>query len=174
MRYDAVVVGGSFAGLPAALQLARARRNVLVVDAFLPRNRFSNHSHGLIGHDGRSASDILCDARAQIAKYPSVTLLRGEVTSARASTGGFQIAIDGGFEAFGRRLLLATGVTDVLPEIPGLRERWGKTVLHCPYCHGFEIGGGSIGVLAMGPMSIHQASLIADWGDVTFFTNSKG
>jgi thioredoxin reductase len=171
MRYDALVVGGSFAGLSAAIYIARARRSVLIVDAGLPRNRFAAHSHGLIAQDGRAGAEILESARAQLANYPSVTIRHGDVTAANAAADGFEIELADGSHALGRRLLLSTGITDILPEIPGLAERWGKSVFQCPYCHGFEIGGGSIGVIATGPLSAHAASLIADWGDVTFFTN---
>ena len=171
MRYDALVVGGSFAGLSAALYIARARRRVLVVDAGRPRNRFAAHSHGLIGQDGRPPAEILESARTQLANYPSVTIRHGEVTAVNGAVGSFEIELADGSRDVGRRVLLATGITDILPEIPGLAERWGKSVFHCPYCHGYEIGGGSIGILAIGPLSAHAASLLADWGDVTFFTN---
>jgi thioredoxin reductase len=173
MRYDAIVVGGSFAGLSGALYIARARRSVLVVDAGRPRNRFAAHSHGVIAQDGRPPAEILESARAQLAMYPSVTMQTGEVTAVNPVADGFDILLADGARAVGRRVLLSTGITDILPEIPGLAERWGKSVFHCPYCHGFEIGGGNIGVIANGPLSVHAASLIADWGDVTFFTNDS-
>lgn len=169
--HDAVIIGGSFAGLSAAMQLARARRRVLVIDAGQPRNRFSDHSHGVFALDGRSGSALLAEARAQLSAYPTISLMAGEAIGARPEDGGFRVEIAGGQQALGRRLLLATGIADQLPEVPGLAPRWGKTVLHCPYCHGYEIGGGPIGVLATGPLATHQASLIADWGDVTLFSN---
>lgn len=172
MRYDAIVVGGSFAGLSAATQLARARRPVVVVDAGRPRNRFSTHAHGVIGQDGSSPSEILNRARAQVAAYPAATIVHGDVVAAETTSDrGFAARLADGTELTGRRLLLATGVRDVLPAIPGLVERWGKTVVHCPYCHGYEIGGGRIGVLATGPVSLHGAWLVADWGEVTLFTD---
>jgi len=168
MLYDAIIVGGSFAGLSAALQLARARRNVLVVDAGLPRNRFASASHGVLGHDGKPGGQLLAEARQQLLAYPTAKIFSGRVDGGEA---GFVVEAEDGMRWFtGRRLLLATGVADVLPEIPGLRERWGRTVVHCPYCHGYEIGGGAIGVLGTGPMSVHQAQMFADWGDVTLFT----
>ncbi len=173
MRYDVIVVGGSFAGLSAALHIARARSSVIVVDAGLPRNRFAAHSHGLIAQDGLPPAAILDAARAQLANYQTVTLLHGEVTTVNRTADGFEIELADGSRAVGRRILLSTGITDILPEIPGLAERWGKSVFHCPYCHGYEIGGGNIGVIASGPLSVHGASLIADWGDVTFFTNGS-
>ncbi|TSE01774.1 NAD(P)/FAD-dependent oxidoreductase [Mesorhizobium intechi] len=174
MQYDLAVVGGSFAGLSAAIQAARARRNVLVIDAGQPRNRFSAHSHGFLGQDGRTPGAILDDARRQLLAYPTARLVNARADRAVAnSSSDFEITTDGG-ETFGAaRLVLATGVRDILPEVPGLAEQWGKTVLHCPYCHGYEVSGGPLGVLATGPMSLHQARLIADWGDVTLFGNGQ-
>ncbi|UCI19541.1 NAD(P)/FAD-dependent oxidoreductase [Mesorhizobium sp. B2-1-8] len=172
MQYDLAVVGGSFAGLSAAIQGARARRNVLVIDAGQPRNRFAAHSHGFLGQDGRTPGAILDDARRQLLAYPTARLVTARADKAIANSGSdFEITIDGG-ETFGAaRLVLATGVRDILPEVPGLAEQWGKTVLHCPYCHGYEVSGGPLGVLATGPMSMHQAQLISDWGDVTLLGN---
>lgn len=171
MLHDAIIVGGSFAGLSAALQLARARRQVLVIDAGLPRNRFASASHGVLGHDGKPGSQVLAEARQQLLAYPTVQVFSGRVSRVDSGEAGFVVEAEDGMRWFtGRRLLLATGVADVLPEIPGLQERWGKTVVHCPYCHGYEIGGGAVGVLGTGPMSVHQAMLFADWGEVTLFT----
>jgi thioredoxin reductase len=171
MLHDAIIVGGSFAGLSAALQLARARRNVLVIDAGLPRNRFASESHGVLGHDGKPGSQLLAEARQQLLAYPTAKVFSGRVSRVQTGEAGFVVEVKDGLRWFtGRRLLLATGVTDVLPPIPGLEARWGKTVVHCPYCHGYEIGGGAVGVLGTGPMSVHQALMFADWGDVTLFT----
>ncbi|MEP6773941.1 MAG: NAD(P)/FAD-dependent oxidoreductase, partial [Polaromonas sp.] len=170
MLHDAIIVGGSFAGLSAALQLARARRNVLVIDAGLPRNRFASESHGVLGHDGKPGPQLLAEARQQLLAYPTAQIFSGRVSRVDAGEAGFVVEAEDGLRWFtGRRLLLATGVSDVLPGIPGLEARWGKTVVHCPYCHGYEIGGGAIGVLGTGPMSVHQAVMFADWGDVTLF-----
>ncbi|UVK43409.1 NAD(P)/FAD-dependent oxidoreductase [Mesorhizobium sp. AR07] len=172
MQYDLAVVGGSFAGLSAAIQVARAGRKVLVIDAGQPRNSFAEHSHGFLGQDGRTPGAILDDARRQLLAYPTARVVNGRADNAVATgSSGFEVTTDGG-EAFGAaRLVLATGVRDILPEVPGLAELWGKSVLHCPYCHGYEVSGGPLGVLATGPMSLHQAQLITDWGDVTLFGN---
>lgn len=174
MQYDLAVVGGSFAGLSAAIQAARARRNVLVIDAGQPRNRFASHSHGFLGQDGRTPGAILDDARQQLLAYPTATLVNARAERAFANgSSDFEITTDAG-ETFGAaRLVLATGVRDILPDVLGLAGQWGKTVLHCPYCHGYEVSGGPLGVLATGPMSLHQAQLIADWGDVTLFGNGQ-
>ncbi|OJG00262.1 NAD(P)/FAD-dependent oxidoreductase [Pararhizobium antarcticum] len=171
MHQDAIIIGGGFAGLSAAYILGRARRHVTVIDSGTPRNRFAAHAHGVLAMDGLSGGEILTRARDQLAAYPTVTLLSGEADSAAGAIDNFSIRLSSGSRLSARRLLLASGVEDRLPEIPGLKERWGKSVLHCPYCHGYEIGGGPIGVLASHPMSAHQAAVVADWGDVTLFTN---
>jgi thioredoxin reductase len=174
--YDAVVVGGSWAGLSAAMQLARARRRVLVVDTGQPRNRFAHASHGFLGQDGRSPAQILDAARSQVLAYPTVEFRNDEATDAVSGAGTpngrFEVALASGAMARTRRIVLATGVADELPEIPGLEERWGKTVLHCPYCHGYEVAGGRLGILATDESSIHRALLLPDWSeDVTLLTN---
>lgn len=174
MLHDVIVVGGSFAGLSAAMQLARARRRVLVVDSGLPRNRFAEASHGFLGQDGKAPFEILREAACQVSVYPTVEIVRGEVLKARREVGGdFIIEMSGGRTARGRRLVLATGVADSLPDVPGLKERWGATVLHCPYCHGYEVRDRPLGVLANHPMAAHQAAMIPDWGPTTLFTQGR-
>lgn len=170
--YNAIVVGGSFAGLSAAIYLARARRSVVVVDAGQPRNRFAAESHGFLGQDGVAPFDMIAKARAQLLAYPSVRFVDDFATDVSMHADGFTIRLRSGQALRARRLVLATGVADELPPIPGLRERWGETVIHCPYCYGFEFAGEPLGVLATGPMSVHQALLIPDWGPTTFFLNN--
>lgn len=171
-RYDAVVVGGSFAGMSAAMHLARARRRVLVVDAGRPRNRFAHASHGFPGQDGRAPAAIMETLRAELLAYPTAAFAADEATHARAVDDGFELDLASGTTITARRLVLATGVADELPEIPGLRERWGVSVLHCPYCHGYEVADRRFGVLARSEMAVHQALLVPDWSaDVTLFTN---
>ena len=170
--FDVIVAGGSWAGLSAAMQLARARRRVLVVDGGLPRNRFARASHGFLGQDGRAPAEILQTARAQVLAYPSAELRRDQVAGVAAREGGFDVEFASGTAASARRVVLATGVVDELPDLPGLRERWGRTVLHCPYCHGYEVADGRLGILAVGEASMHQALLLPDWStEVTLFTN---
>jgi thioredoxin reductase len=173
MPHDAIIIGGSYAGLNAAMQLARARRRVLVIDDNRPRNRFAARAHGVMGRDGVPGSEIAAEARAQVAAYPTAAFRRGEVVDARSGGCGFEVDLADGSRVTGRRLLLAHGVQDVLPELPGVQERWGRTVLHCPYCHGYEIGGGPIGVLGAGPMSVHQAIMVAEWGQVVLLLDGK-
>ena len=170
-EFDAIVVGGSYAGLSAAIQLARARRRVLVIDAGRRRNRFAQHSHGFLGQDGREASAIAADGKAQLLAYPSVTWQSGTAATAAHYAGGFRVTLHDGGTFQARRLVLATGVVDELPPIEGLAERWGSSAFHCPYCHGYELEQGRIGVLATGPLSMHHAMMLPDWGQVTLFLN---
>jgi thioredoxin reductase len=171
MIYDAIIVGGSYAGLSAGLQLARARRSVLVIDEGLRRNRFAESSHGFLGHDGRAPEAIAADGRAQLLAYPSVTWLDARAAATRKTAHGF--AIDAANESHeAQRLILATGVGDQLPDVPGLAERWGKSVFHCPYCHGYELRRGRIGVIASSELSMHHALMLPDWGDTTLFLNN--
>ena len=169
MRHDAIIIGGSFAGLSAALYIARARRHVCIIDTGSPRNRFAAHSHGFFAQDGSAPGTMLATARSQVAAYPTVTFIEGEATSAAKEADGFSVKLTTGDVLEGARLVLAFGISDELPAIPGLAERWGKSVLHCPYCHGFEVSGQRLGVLNVSPMSIHQAMLIAEWGPTTLY-----
>lgn len=167
--YDAIIVGGSYSGLSAALQLARARRKILVVDGGRRRNRFAKQSHGFLGRDGADPAAIVTEAGAQLLAYPTVDWRDAEVTGAGGAANGFTIEM-GGDRAEARRLVLALGVSDDLPPIPGLAERWGRAVFHCPYCHGYEVEG-PIGVLGAASHSIHHALMLPDWGPTTFFLN---
>jgi thioredoxin reductase len=175
MRYDALVVGGSFAGLSAAMQLARARKNVCVVDAGAPRNRFAAAAHGFFGQDGVPPLKMIADARAKLLAYPNVTFIEGRVASAQADgAGGFVASLDGDRQLSAGKLLLAFGVQDGFPDgIAGVRERWGTSVLHCPYCHGYEFSGRRLGVLVEAPHPPEHAMLIAEWGPTTLFLNGN-
>jgi thioredoxin reductase len=169
--HDAIVVGGSFAGLSAALQLARARRQVVVIDSGEPRNRFARAAHGFFGQDGRTSAAILTDGRARLLTYPTAMLIQAVARFARKTHEGFEVEIGSGERLQAKRLILATGVKDHLPEVRGLRERWGVTVLHCPYCHGYEVAGTRLGVLATSTAAVKQALLVSDWGKVILLTN---
>ena len=160
--YDVIVIGGSYAGLAATLQLARARRDVLVLDSGKRRNRFAAHAQGFLGQDGQSPETIATRGREEVLAYPTVTWREAEVREAKAIPGGFSVRA-GAEEYRAKRLLLATGVVDDLPKVEGLAERWGKTVFHCPYCHGYELNEGRIGVLASTPLIAHMAPLATEW-----------
>lgn len=171
MRYDAIVIGGSFAGLSAALYLARGLRSVCILDTGSPRNRFATHSHGFLTHDGSEPATILATARSQVAAYPRVTFLEGEAVRAATVADGFAVTLASGEVRESTRVVLAFGISDELPAIPGLPERWGRSVLHCPYCHGYEIRGRRLGVLHVASASVQQAMLIAEWGPTTLYLN---
>ncbi|GGM30173.1 NAD(P)/FAD-dependent oxidoreductase [Pseudomonas asuensis] len=171
MTYDVIIIGGSYAGMSAGMQLARARCTVLVIDAGQRRNRFAKASHGFLGQDGRSPDVIAEQARGQLLAYPSVRWHKQTAIEARSDGEGFKVTTGNGETFSALRLILATGVTDELPNIPGLAERWGQQVFHCPYCHGYELNGGAIGVLAASPLAIHHALILPDWGPTTLFLN---
>ncbi|HKP57717.1 MAG TPA: NAD(P)/FAD-dependent oxidoreductase [Polyangiales bacterium] len=161
--YDVVIIGGSYAGLSAALQLGRARRQVLILDAGQRRNRFASHAHGFLGHDGEPPDSIAAKGRAQVLAYPTVSLEKLTATEVSAVPGGFSVRA-GDREFRSRKLILATGVVDELPAIEGIGERWGSSVFHCPYCHGYELNLGRLGVLATSPHSAMHALLVSEWG----------
>ena len=173
MQYDAIVIGGSYAGMAAALQLVRARKAVLVIDAGQRRNRYASHSHGFLGQDGAAPGDIARTAREQLEAYPTLTWHDGAAVGVDGAWDAFTVTTADGRTHCGRRLLLATGVVDQLPPVEGLAERWGQSVFHCPYCHGYELDQGRIGVIATGAMSAHQAEMLTDWGRVTLLTNGE-
>jgi thioredoxin reductase len=167
--YDVAVVGGGAAGLSAALVLGRARRKVAVVDAGRPRNAPAAHMQGFLSRDGMPPSDLLACARAEVLGY-GVELVEDEVVEI---TSGFTVRLGGRTSIAARRVLVATGAVDELPDIPGAHERWGRDFLHCPYCHGWEVRDQPIGVLGTGLGSVDHAQLLRQWsGDVIFFAHS--
>ena len=167
--HDVVVVGGGAAGLNAALVLGRARRRVVVIDAGAPRNAPAAHMHGFLSRDGMSPADLLAAGRAEVTGY-GVELVEGQVVGIET---GFVVRLAGGPVFQARRILVATGVHDELPEIPGVRERWGRDLLHCPYCHGWEVRDQPLGVLGTVPGSVQHAHLVRQWSDdVVFFAHT--
>lgn len=169
---DVVIVGGSFAGLTAALQLGRALRRVTVLDTGLPRNRYAAHAHGVFGHDGASPADLLATARRQLAPYASVRLVKARADSVSGRADDFAILTDDGETLRARRLILSYGIVDQFPALPGFAESWGKSVVHCPYCHGYEIAGQRWGQIYFSPMSLHGTTLYGDWTDkLTLFSD---
>ncbi|QBI54361.1 NAD(P)/FAD-dependent oxidoreductase [Streptomonospora litoralis] len=171
--YDVVVVGGGAAGLNGALMLARMRRSVAVIDAGAPRNAPAEGVHGLLAREGMAPQELLELGRAEVRGY-GAHVVSGEVGSAaRREDGAFAVALSDGRRVRARRLLVAAGLVDELPEIPGLRERWGRDVVHCPYCHGWEVRDRAIGVVANGPMSVHQALMFRQLSaNVAHFTHT--
>ena len=175
-KYDVIVVGGSAAGLNGALALVRSRRAVLVIDNGTPRNAPAEHVHNYLSRDGVPPSELYAIGRAEVTGYGG-EVTTGTVTTVTRPTStpedGFVVELDDGRSFGARRLLVATGGTDVLPDVPGLAERFGREVLHCPYCHGWEVRDQAIGVLATGGMAIHQAMLFRQLSDdVTLFLHT--
>jgi len=162
---DVIIIGGSFAGLAAALQLGRARRKVTVLDTGLPRNRFADHSHGLLGHDHKPPLDILAEARQQLARYPTVRLVNARAESVSGAIDDFSVLTGDGVTLKARRLILSYGVTDQMPEVPGFAEGWGTSIVPCPYCDGFEVAGRHWGLIWSGPPSHNYVRLYHDWTD---------
>lgn len=172
MKYDVIIIGGSYAGMAAALQLVRARRQVLIVDAGKRRNRFASHSHGFLGQDGVDPALIFENSREQLLRYPSLQWHQGTAENVHGEKDAFRVYTQSGdcFET--RRVLFAVGVKDLLPQIEGLQQRWGQHVFHCPYCHGYELNQGELAVISTGKMAVHHAQMVAEWGRVTLFTNN--
>jgi thioredoxin reductase len=167
--YDVVVVGGGAAGLNAALVLGRARRRVAVVDAGAPRNAPAAHMQGFLSRDGMSPADLLAAGRVEVTGY-GVELVEDQVVGIED---GFMVRLADSRELKARRILVETGVRDELPEIPGVRERWGRDLLHCPYCHGWEVRDQPLGVLGTQPGSVQHAQVIRQWSDdVAFFVHT--
>ncbi|MFE2942674.1 NAD(P)/FAD-dependent oxidoreductase [Streptomyces sp. NPDC059255] len=187
-RYEVVIIGGGAAGLSGALTLARARRSVLVIDSGHPRNAPAAHIHNYLGREGTDPARLLALGREEATGY-GAEILTGEVATAErlpapapsaatsqatpSSVGGFRVVLTDGTAVEADRLLVTTGLVDELPPVPGLAERWGREVLHCPYCHGWEVRDEPIGILATGPLAVHQALMWRQWSDdVTLFTHT--
>jgi thioredoxin reductase len=169
MACDVLIIGGGAAGLSAALLLARARRRVLVVDGAQPRNAPAAHMHGFLSRDGLPPRELLAAGRAEVEGYGG-TIRRGHVADVVREGGRFVARISDGSQVSARRVLVATGLRDELPDVPGVRERFGRDVLHCPYCHGFEVRDRKVGVVGGAPNSLHQVQLVRQWAsDVVFF-----
>ena len=189
-QYDVIVVGGGAAGLSAGLTLGRARRSVLVVDAGSPRNAPAGHVHNYLAREGTPPLELLAAGRAEVAQYGG-RVVSGTVVSAAPvvpaaepnspkkgqqadSPAGFSVLLADGRSVRGRRLLVTTGLVDELPKVTGLEERFGRDVLHCPYCHGWEVRDQALGILAGSPLAVHQALMFRQWSnDITLFLNGR-
>ncbi|MFD5634909.1 NAD(P)/FAD-dependent oxidoreductase [Streptomyces sp. NPDC127077] len=171
--YEVVVVGGGTAGLSAALVLGRARRRTLVVDEGEPRNAPAAHMQGYLTRDGMPPAEFLAEGRREVEGY-GVEIVRGRVTDVvRDGAGEFDVTVGSGETIHARRLIVTTGLADEMPSVPGVAERFGRDVLHCPYCHGWEVRDQAFGVLATTPLSVHQALMVGQWSkDVTLFLHT--
>lgn len=171
-EFDVVVVGGSYAGLSAAMTLGRSIRKVLIVDSGQPCNAQTPHSHNFITHDGATPASIAEKAKKQVLQYPTVSFLDDAVVEVKGENKDFQVSTAAGVQVRAKKILFATGVKDLMPDIPGFAECWGISVIHCPYCHGYEYRGMNTGILINGEMAADFAHFIQNWTDkLTIFTN---
>jgi thioredoxin reductase len=172
--YDVIVIGAGAAGLSAALVLSRAQRRVALVDAGQPRNAPASHMHGFLSRDGMPPGELLAAGRQEVSGYGG-TFLPGTASRIARTARGFDALLLHGTRLHARRLLIATGLVDELPDVPGVRDRFGRDVLHCPYCHGYEVRDRKVGVLGGLPNSFSQALLVRQWAsDVVYFSNGTG
>lgn len=173
-HFDVIIIGGSYAGLSAAMALGRALRNVLIIDSGMPCNRQTPHSHNFITQDGTEPREIAKKAKEQVLKYDTVKFLNNVAVSGKKIQNGFIITTITGETFEAKKLVFATGVKDIMPDIKGFSECWGITVIHCPYCHGYEVKQEKTGILANGNFAFHYAQLVSNWTkDLTIFTNGK-
>ncbi len=171
-EYDVIIVGGSYAGLSAAMALGRALRNVLVVDSGTPCNRQTPHSHNFLTQDGQKPGAIAALAKAQVQEYRTVNFLTDVVLDGRKMERGFTVTTRHNGEFNARRIIFATGLKDIMPDLTGFTDCWGISVIHCPYCHGYEYSNRSTGILANGDVAFHYAKLIGNWTkQLTILTN---
>lgn len=172
--FDAIIVGGSSAGLSAGMALGRAMRKVLIIDSGDPCNRPTPHSHNFFTRDGQTPHEILTIGREQTLKYPTISLIHGEATQCVPITNGFEINTKSGETFSAKKVILAAGIKDQIPDIPGFAECWGISIIHCPYCHGYEYGHQRTGVFANGETAFELTKLISNWAeDLILFTNGK-
>lgn len=171
-KHDVIIIGGSYAGLSAAMSLGRSLKDVLIIDSGLPCNRQTPHSHNFITRDGEAPSAIAAKAREQVLEYHTVSFMDGLAISARKSPDGFTVATQAGQEFESRKILFATGIKDIMPPIKGFTDCWGITVVHCPYCHGYELRGTRTAIMANGDKAVHLSSLVNNLtDDITLLTS---
>lgn len=173
-KFEVIIIGGSYSGLSAAMALGRSLRKVLVIDAGKPCNRQTPHSHNFLTQDGSTPAEISTIGREQVAKYDTITFLDGFVVEGKKTRSGFEITTEKGELYVGKKLIFATGVKDIMPEIPGFADCWGISVIHCPYCHGYEVRNEKTAILANGDFGYEFGKLITNWtADLTLLTNGK-
>ncbi len=172
--FDVIIIGGSYAGLSSAMALGRSLRNVLIIDSGLPCNRQTPHSHNFITQDGETPSAISERAKAQVLEYGTVKFLNGSAINGKKTENGFAITTQNGESFEAKKLVFATGVKDIMPNIKGFSECWGISVIHCPYCHGYEFRDRKTGIMANGERAFHVASLVNNLTDaITVLTSGK-
>lgn len=173
-QYEVIIIGGSYSGLSAAMALGRASRNVLIIDSGEPCNKQTPHSHNFITHDGETPAAISAKAKEQVLRYPTVTFVNGKAIKAIKTQNGFGLATQDGKNFTAKKLLIATGVKDVMPAIEGFAQCWGISVIHCPYCHGYEVKDQKTALMANGSMAEHFLPVLLQWTkELTLLTNGK-
>jgi len=173
-KYEVIIIGGSYSGLSAAMALGRSLRRVLIIDGGEPCNQQTPHSHNFITQDGEKPSVIAEKAKEQVLNYDTIKFHQGYALRGEKTESGFKITTRAGEEFSAKKLLFATGVKDQMPDIPGFSESWGISVIHCPYCHGYEVKNQKTGILANGDVAYHYAQLITNWtNDLSIYTNGK-
>lgn len=174
INFDVIIIGGSYAGLSAAMALGRSLRKVLIIDSGLPCNRQTPYSHNFITQDGEKPGAIAQKAKEQVLRYPTVTFLNGQAIRGEGWNNGFRITTFQGEQFDAKKLIFATGINDTMPDIKGFKECWGISVVHCPYCHGYEFRNKSTGIIANGARGFHLASMVHNLTkNLTLITNSK-
>lgn len=172
LHYDVIIIGGSYAGLSAGMSLGRSLRNVVIIDSGHPCNEQTPHSHNFITHDGSSPAAISQAAKEQVVAYPTVEFIKGRVIAVVQQEKGFDVHTAAGDVFQSKKILFATGVKDIMPPLEGFKECWGISIFHCPYCHGYEVNGKLIGILANGDMAFEMTRLISNWsGKLILFTD---
>lgn len=173
-NFDVIIIGGSYAGLSAAMALGRSLRNVLIIDSGKPCNRQTPHSHNFITQDGKKPKEISDLAKEQVAKYETVSFFNGIVIKTSKSDNGFEVETGCGEKFMAKKIILATGVKDIMPDIEGFSECWGISVIHCPYCHGYEVKGKKTGILSNGDLAFEFSKIVFNLSkDLTLFTNGE-
>lgn len=174
MNYDVIIIGGSYAGLSAAMALGRAMRQVVIIDSGQPCNRQTPYSHNLITQDGKPPGQIAAIAKEQVLQYKTVSFIDTKAVKGRKINDGFEITTQEGASVTGRKLLFATGIIDQIPPVKGFADCWGISLLHCPYCHGYEVRDTTLGVICNGEMALEFCKLIYNWSkDLTLLTNDR-
>lgn len=173
-NFEVIIIGGSYSGLSAGMTLGRSLRNTLIIDSNLSCNRQTPHSHNFITQDGKTPKEIASVAKEQVLKYDKVKFHDALAISGKKTTDGFEITTEAGEIFTAKKLLFVTGIKDIMPNIPGFADCWGISVIHCPYCHGYEYTGEKTGILANGETAFELGKLISNWtSSITIYTNGK-
>lgn len=173
-EYEVIIIGGSYSGLSAAMALGRSLRKTLVIDNGKPCNEQTPHSHNFLTQDGKSPKEIAENARKQVSEYETVHFHQGKAVDAKKSETGFEVTTEKGEKFYSKKLIIATGITDEIPNIKGFKESWGISLIHCPYCHGYEYKGKKTAIIANGDKAVHISSLVKNLTkDVTLITREK-